>query len=171
MTREIGRVIVRFAYADHYSQGIIYMLVNVSRAIGRLAVREARLEERFELIQDLAGVRGFPIGSVDIKEMSKRIQRIAKNRNLYAHGSWAYSDSLSCWAVMVTTGKWTQQDERHDVKGRKKIQPEGQVVELSDIRAVTSEIDAFIKDLRVLQRELEDQERGRIEVINQAKPE
>jgi len=40
MCRDIGRLMVRFAYVENYLQSIVYLLVGCDQGIGGLAIRD-----------------------------------------------------------------------------------------------------------------------------------
>ena len=62
LCREIGRVIISFANLEHRLSVLLYVLMRIPPEIGRLAVREPRATDRFDLAMDLFGVRKLPFG-------------------------------------------------------------------------------------------------------------
>jgi hypothetical protein len=104
--REIGRTIVRCAYLEHYVQGIVYMLINLDRAEGRIAIREPRLPDRLEMVSELAYVMDIPIDNELLESMKARAEELLKMRDLFAHGIWMYSEPDGAWAVQLTRGNW-----------------------------------------------------------------
>src|SRR5258708_11874622 len=57
-SREIGRVIVHFAYFEQCVQEMVWDAMGVSEAVGRIAIREPRITDRLEMLRDLIGLRG-----------------------------------------------------------------------------------------------------------------
>ncbi len=54
---EVGRIIVRWAYFEDLIQLIVWTLMDLDHAYGRLAVREPRLSDKLEMIRDLSQLR------------------------------------------------------------------------------------------------------------------
>ena len=109
MVRERGRVIVRFAYLERYLQHIIYMLLETSAGIGRLAVREPnRLVDRLDLVLDIIAAKKLTIPKLDVelKILREAIEDAADMRNLCAHGTWMRVPDKGAWAVLVARGQW-----------------------------------------------------------------
>ncbi|MBI1264559.1 MAG: hypothetical protein GC187_07480 [Alphaproteobacteria bacterium] len=158
---EIGRIITRFAFAEHYAQGIVYMMVEVGPEIGRLSVREGRLEDRLNLIEQIAFLRGYTIQSVNLKALKTASSDIKKFRDLLAHGAWARSEALGCWAVKDLTGNWDQEAKKHGIVGPKRAFPEGRPVTADDLKEGIEGIDEFIAALKALRGELLPQVQAR----------
>src|SRR4051812_48071742 len=87
MLRDIGRLIVRYAYIEQGLQAIIYKLVDVEPGIGRLAVREpGRLIDRFDLAIDLMAAMKLALPpNFDPKVIREAMDDLADIRNLCAH--------------------------------------------------------------------------------------
>lgn len=75
MMRDIGRLVVRYAFLEQYMQNVIYMLLGVSQGVGRMAVREpGRLSDKLELVIDLVAAKRFTLpDEVDIKALREGI--------------------------------------------------------------------------------------------------
>jgi len=158
MCREIGRIIVRFAYVEHYLQGIIYMLVGVNRGIGKLAIREPRAIDRVELILDLIAVRDLiPPPKLQSKDFKEALEDAEDIRNLCAHGAWTWSAPHEAWAVMVERGQWQGVPKTDRVRRNKRLLPEGQIVRVSHLRTYVRGLDALALMLREIQANLEAQ--------------
>lgn len=53
----IGRMITRFAALESALRNLIYALLELDPKMGRVAVRNPRIEESFTMIRDLMGLR------------------------------------------------------------------------------------------------------------------
>jgi hypothetical protein len=57
VSREIGRIIVRFAYFEKCVLEMVWQALGLSEAAGRIAVREPRITERLDMLRDAVGLR------------------------------------------------------------------------------------------------------------------
>jgi hypothetical protein len=53
MSREIGRIIVYWAFFEHFIQESVWQVLSVSPADGRIAVRQPSVKDRLEMLNDL----------------------------------------------------------------------------------------------------------------------
>src|SRR5262245_8794648 len=58
MSREIGRIMVRWAYFEHGVQEMNWGVANLPQSVGRIAMREPRVTDRLEMLADLIRLRG-----------------------------------------------------------------------------------------------------------------
>jgi hypothetical protein len=61
-SREIGRILVHFAYFEQCVQEMVWQALHLSEAAGRIAVRDPRVTDRLEMLRDVVKLRG---GSLD----------------------------------------------------------------------------------------------------------
>jgi hypothetical protein len=109
MSREIGRIIVRRAYLEHYIQAIIWAIAfngdEHGASLGRIAIREpSSKESQLDLLQCVAEVRKIKLDFQLLKSIKTRSKAIADRRNLVAHGLWTELDQG--WIVQQTRGTW-----------------------------------------------------------------
>lgn len=90
--REIGRVIVRWAYYEQYIQRLIWAIAFAAdakgAALGRLVVRETKPEEQLKLLAAVAKVRGVTMDMAAFARIKTKSKSLAEDRNLMAHGLW-----------------------------------------------------------------------------------
>jgi hypothetical protein len=103
IAREIGRIIVRWAYLETIVQQIIWNLTQVAFPIGRLAVREPRLEDRITLLRNLAEVRGIDLPDKPISTLQTNCRNLARKRDILAHGHWFFEEGQ--WHVVLSRAK------------------------------------------------------------------
>ena len=60
-SEEIGRIVVRWAYLEHYVQRIVWMLLELDSKRGRLAVRDPSMQERIVMISDFASLQAIKL--------------------------------------------------------------------------------------------------------------
>jgi hypothetical protein len=148
----IGRLLVRWAYLEHALQTIVWMLVGVTQPVGRLAIREPRMPERIRLIEDLANLRGVDLPEKVLKAISARATDIGRNRDLLAHGHWTFEETTSTWHVIMTRGKWSD-DEPHP--RAKSIVPEALIVTSLALQGIQDQLDLVIKSVERLAEQVE----------------
>lgn len=152
INREIGRVIVRWTYLEHYIQRMIWAIAfnadAKGAALGRIAIREpGSNESRIDLLECVADVRNIGLDAKLLRELKAECRAISEKRNLIAHGLWTNVPGTG-WVVQQTRGAW--QDYKDGPTGNKRITPEAVPMTSSDLRALTDQIDRVIKDVRNL---------------------
>lgn len=157
MCREIGRVIVRCAYLEHYIQRIIYVLINIDLNIGRVAVREPRLTDRIDMLSELAYVLDVRIDNELLDSMKLRAEEYDVKRDLFAHCMWMYSTKHGQWAAQLTRGAWPKapHDKAPRERRKKRLKPEGVLYDVPAIQAIVAGIDGLIEDARTIQDTLD----------------
>jgi hypothetical protein len=150
-SREIGRIIVQFAYFEQCVQEMAWNTMGISDAAGRIAVREPRVIDRLSMVRDLIGLRGGFWDEPLYKSIYSRANLIAAKRHLLAHGIWFYDRLRDEWHVQLTRGSWPK-SEAELVAGSKKITPESVLITLDDLRLLTSQISELISDLKALRQ-------------------
>lgn len=143
---------VRWAYLEHSLQTIVWMLVGVTQPVGRLAVREPRIPERVRLIEDLANLRDVELPKEVLKAIGTQAIDIGRNRDLLAHGHWTFDEACSIWQVVLTRGKWSD-DEPHPRS--KSIVPEALIVTKDALSAIQDQLEQVIKLSELLAGQVE----------------
>jgi hypothetical protein len=107
LNEEIGRVIVRWAHFEHHIQAIIWAIVFEGAAngtaLGRLAVRELKVAQRADLLEQVADVQSVMLDKSLLKAIKRKASAISEQRNLLAHGIWT-SVPDEGWTVQQTRG-------------------------------------------------------------------
>jgi hypothetical protein len=154
LCREIGRIMVRWAYFEHGVQDMVWQAMQVSHSVGRIAVREPSVADRLEMLRDLVKLRNAKWNDELFKSILERARLIAVRRHLLAHGIWGNHPtglwmSADTWHVQLTRGSWPK-NLSELVAGSRKVNPEMVPIELSKLRSMTSDIDQLITDLKTL---------------------
>jgi hypothetical protein len=158
LSREIGRVIVRWAHFENQVQVLIYAIVfpgvKNGGPLGRLAIRETKAGQRADLLGDVADVRGVGLDRALLKAIKKKAEALSGKRNLLAHDIWT-DDQDAGWVVRETRGAW---EEHHpESRGRKRsIEPQSIPMTPDDVRQIVVELDALIADTKKLHQSLRD---------------
>lgn len=157
MCRDIGRIIVKWAYIEQYMQGLVYMAAKVSPEIGRLAVREPRLNERLDLILDLLHLRKLNTPPIDYKVFREILSDLEDMRNVVAHSAWVWSDNPKGWAAHVARGNWEGIPRTDRSNRSKRTRPEGQLIKDGILKTYIDGADWLIAQLKEFQANLEVQ--------------
>jgi hypothetical protein len=125
-TREIGRVIVRWAFFEHHIQTVIWGLAfnfdKMSGSLGRLAIAEQKSAQRLKLIRQLAKVRRVGLDDAILESIEGRSEKLVEERNLLTHGCWTQHPRHG-WLVKETRGNWSGEGEGAP-RGPRKLMPE-----------------------------------------------
>jgi hypothetical protein len=137
---------------EHALQTIVWMLVGVTQPVGRLAIREPRVQERVRLIVELSDLKGLDIPAKFFKSICSHAEDIGRNRDLLAHGHWIFDDENSNWQVVLTRGKWSD-DEPHP--SAKSIVPEALIVTSEALGKIQAQLDELIKMVELIAERFE----------------
>jgi hypothetical protein len=153
MSRELGRVMTRWAYFEHYLQMILWAIAfdghKDGAKLGRVAIREPRAEDRLDMIQDAAAIRKFYFDKALLKSIRKRAIPLNGNRDLIAHGKWTHT-AHDGWIVQQVRGKWAKDPNEKLPRGSRRIIPESLPFDAARLREIWTAIEALIADARKL---------------------
>lgn len=149
-SHEIGRIIVYWAFLEHYVQRIVWLLLKVDAKRGRVAVRDASMERLIDMIADLASIEAAKLETLDT--FKSKTSKAAGDRNLVAHGLWMKYEDGS-WYVQDIKGSHPK-----DVKGlqshKRRIVPGSVKMDAEKLRSITAEIKRLIGSAKSLQEEV-----------------
>jgi hypothetical protein len=139
MLREIGRIVVRHAALELQLNLMIYQLLEIDTAMGRITVRDPRTSDRIDMIIDLLEMKKIKV-KVNLSAVRKSLEACAKGRDLLAHGIWV-EDNMRPGKLLLRSlsGKWTP-DGVTNLKRR--IEPEGVEYDVAKARKLTALIEA-----------------------------
>lgn len=155
LSREIGRIIVHWAYFEQCVQEMNWQALKITPAAGRIAVRDPRVTDRLDMLLDIIKERGGALDNELHKSIRARAELIATKRHLLVHGLWFYHKARDEWHVQLTRGSWPR-NEAELVSGSKKVTPESRVLTLDELRSATTEICVLIDDLKKLRASATD---------------
>ena len=139
LLREIGRVIVGFARLEELSNAL-YVLLQIHRVEGRIAIREPRAPDRLDLIRELLQLRGIETRT-DFKALRKALEDAGKRRDQIAHGVWFRDPATGVIYLRVTKGNWPGQTMQ--LAGKKRsVFPEGLPFGVNECREILTVIEA-----------------------------
>jgi hypothetical protein len=135
--REIGRVVVNFSQLEYILSQVLYVILQIDRQTGRLAIVEPRATERLRIIWELAQQRGWEI-NLDFDAMYAMLEKIQKDRNQIVHGNWIFDPIKREFLVSVTTGSYVHPGKTGSLKRR--IEPQALPINLVSCRNITEGI-------------------------------
>lgn len=153
MTREIGRIIVAWAYWEAYAQAMIWEIMGISAPMGRLAVRQPRLSERFELFRDIAALKKISMDEELLSSIISTADRLQSTRDIIAHGTWRKT-LKNGWFVQKSRGNW-EKKYKHIVSGKRSIISEAVPMSQEYMRSITAQIEDAISNTRTFRESLD----------------
>jgi hypothetical protein len=148
ISREVGRIIVRFAYFEQCVQEMVVQALGLSEAAGRISVRDPGVTDRLDMLRDVIGLRHGAWDEELFKSIRQRANLLAAKRHMLAHGIWYYHP-IGEWHVQLTRGAWPKTEEELEFKS-KKVTPESIMITADELRTTTAEMNALIDDLERL---------------------
>lgn len=145
LLQEIGRAVVQFAYLEWYLSRFAYALAGVDRIIGRIAVREPRASDRFDMVCELLDYRKFK-SKADLTGIRKRIVECESSRNLLAHSTWVCDPIHHAFRAVKISGQW-QPTAAHPRKTKRKVSPEAVPFEADEGRELNEKLKRLLKDI------------------------
>jgi hypothetical protein len=149
ISREIGRIIVHWAYFEQCVQEMVWEALTLSDAAGRIAVRDPRVTDRLDMLRDIINLCGGSMDQDLWKSIRARSDLMAAKRHLLVHGIWFRHKTLDECHVQLTRGSWPK-THADLVAGSKKVNPESIVMTMPELRSATKEILALVVDLKKL---------------------
>lgn len=150
LSREIGRIIVKFAALEYVTSQAIYSLLDIDRQSGRIAVREPRLIERLDMIFDLAKERSITL-SVSQSEFRTKLEAISAARDSLAHGVWTIDAKTGRHLLVKTRGSWVPEPR---LRIKRTLNPQSHEVLVDDLRQVWRSIEAALAVINLIGDEI-----------------
>lgn len=151
--RQIGHIIVRWAYLEHVTRRLLWDVLGVDEKIGRIATRDPRIDDRIEMIGDVAFLRKIKIDPAIVKSLKTRTNEVLRWRDLLAHGIWIPSGEM--WLLQMTSGTYPKNYKAEHRKRR--INPEGVNVSIEGLHTVSNATEILIDEVLGLREALEAQ--------------
>jgi hypothetical protein len=151
LAREIGRFIVTWAHFENYVQTIIWGSLELSHAEGRIAVRENRITERLNILNEIGQLRKYDVDYVLLRQIKNKAEKLAGKRHLLAHSIWQKPSGY--WVAVVTRGSWQETQTEianYPLGSSKSAEPEAIPITTNDVRSWTEATIALIDDVEKL---------------------
>lgn len=141
LEREIGRVIVKTAKLENDLLALVALLLQLQKPEARLVVRDQRLHERLDTIQDLFALKAiFP--EFKFETFRKLLEEVANERDRLAHGVWLKHPDTKVIYLRLTRGNWGRKS--HEPKVQRKIYPEATEFTAAHCRLLRDKIEKAI---------------------------
>ena len=144
---QIGISVVLFANLEWSLSRIAYAILGVDRNMGRIAVREPRATDRFDMICELLTYREIE-SKTDLKLLRQSIEECQETRNLLAHAVWVKEPDYGTFRILKTAGQW-QPTPAHPQKTKRKVHPEALEFEVSDAIALNAKLKSALAAIYV----------------------
>lgn len=120
--KAIGKIAHQYAYIEHVLQLIAFDLLNISPVQGRIAIRQPRPRETYEMICELANSIGITISN-EFDTLGNALEQCQSERDRIAHGLWVKETDGTIF-LRLTSGTW-QPVKGMKGKEKRRIKPEG----------------------------------------------
>jgi hypothetical protein len=151
--KEIGRIMVRWAYFEQTIRRLAWDALGVDDRLGRISVRDPRIDSRIEMIGEIAFLRNIKIDPQILGTLQTRAAEILRWRDLLAHGVWIPKGKI--WLVQMVSGTYPKNYEAEHRKRR--VNPEGVNVDIDGLRTISRGIKILIELALELREQLEPQ--------------
>jgi hypothetical protein len=104
--QEIGKICVAFSRIEWLLNKIIYDVLNVTAAEGRLAVRDPVPDHRVDLIEELMKLKNIDPKLTNAGDLKTSLKEAKTKRDAVAHGVWLRPDGESTLFLRLINGTW-----------------------------------------------------------------
>jgi hypothetical protein len=132
---------------------VAYLLLGIGPKEGRLAVREPRTTDRFDMIRDLLELKAIKV-ETDLVLLRDALESAARQRDQLGHGIWLRDRASGILYLRLTKGSW-QPVKGQAGKIKRLVRPEGVEYTASDCRELRAIIIEAIEMVRALEYEIE----------------
>ena len=152
-SREIGRIIVRWAYLEHIIRRLGWDILGVDQKIGRIAVRDPRVDDYLDMIADIASLKNIKIDTSNLSSLKSRANEVLRWRDLLGHGIWIQTPDG--WLLQMISGNYPKNYKAEYRKRR--INPEGLNVDIEGLRSVSNGVEILIGEVSSIRKALREQ--------------
>jgi len=153
MHREIGRVIVLHSHLEYIMGRIVQELLGIDPKQSRVAVREPRGKEVFNMICELAELRGVSISEKEYKSLVDALDSTKQQRDALGHGVWMREPDSNRLFLRLLHGSW-QPEKGMKGKVRRRVHPEGAEYGIPEIASTRELIELTITAAKAFHLEL-----------------
>jgi hypothetical protein len=154
LMREIGRVVVFYAYVEWRLNLIIYDFLRITKVLSHLVAKDARATDQFDLICDLISLKNVNTG-VDLIRLRKSLVSATTQWDMLAHGTWLRDPRTKIVSLHLAKGGFRAIKNN----GRKKQTKEPRLRQygIEECRALSQLINGIILTVEELYSDLPDQ--------------
>ena len=147
---EIGRIMTRWAFIEWQLEQITYRIVGVGQKIGRLTIREPRVDAHVTMIADVMELRKITV-STNLTKLSDGLVQLKSFRDAIAHGIWMKHPSTKLPVLQYTKGKWSIAAMPNT---KRVVKPQGVPVTIKKLREFVRSFDRAAHTLSKLEKEI-----------------
>jgi hypothetical protein len=107
----IARVIVQYAHLEYLINESIYLLSGVEPPLGRVVIKEPRITDRLDMLNELLEMRAIDLSMIDnnlrISKIRKSLEEVQTRRHRIAHGVWLRTTGDNKILLRSISGKHT----------------------------------------------------------------
>ena len=82
-SREIGRIMVHWAYFEHVIRHIAWDIIGVDHSMGRIAIRDPRIDDHLDMLVDIAYLKKLSLNATRIGTLKKKASGVQRWRAMY----------------------------------------------------------------------------------------
>jgi hypothetical protein len=120
-SREIGRIMVHWAYFEHVIRHIAWDIIGVDHSMGRIAIRDPRIDDHLDMLVDIAYLKKLSLDATRIGTLKKKASGVQRWRDVLGHGVWLPRGDR--WLLQMTSGQYPKNLEAEHRKRR--VNPRG----------------------------------------------
>lgn len=95
---------VHWAYFEQSVRRGVWEVMSINARMGRIGVRDPRIDDRIEMIKDVAFLRKIKIDEDRINDLKSKANEIISWRDLLAHGVWIHHQDQ--WFLQSIAGSY-----------------------------------------------------------------
>lgn len=143
LCRDIGRVMVRWAYFENLLRKLVWEIVGVDEKVGRLVIKTPRIKDTLDLLRDIASLKGIEINAEIFTKVKSISNDISGKRDTLAHGAFTLpTDGI--WRVVRFSGTWPK-PAFEGKRVTRRTHPEAIKVEAEGLQSILAGIDVLIE--------------------------
>ncbi len=150
MAKLIGDITARFALVEHLLKEITRKLVGMDPKLGRVSVRQPRLEDFVDMIKEILEIEQIA-HPANLDALRTRLKRAERYRDMVAHTVWQRHPETKEIYARRLSGHWPKTHPKHGGVSRR-IVPEIVLVTPKLMRIERTELDKLVTDLKRMDR-------------------
>lgn len=157
LTTSIGRIVIKYTYLENTISKIIYNLLSLSEAQGRIAIREPTIKDRIDMIENLLMVYPHDVTkpSINLKNIYSRLETVSIQRNQLVHSKWIKEKKSGIIKILITNSSFKPLSKQAK-KMKRKIIPQDIIVTKDYLSSIIKELDDLISITEALATEISD---------------
>lgn len=144
---------VHWAFFENLLRRSAWEMLDVNPKIGRVAIRDPRIDDRCDMLLEIAHIKKIKLDEVQIASLRSKASETLSWRDLVAHGTWIPHNGR--WLVQKVSGQYPKNYEADHRKRR--VNPEGIPVDINRLRAITQDINSLMDEVAMIRKAIAEQ--------------